>query len=270
MNRPRVSSPLRLIVFAPLLMIVAAAGQTPGNQTETKSAAPPAITAEQILDRAAMVVNSSRAKLETLHIEGSMAIETNPLMEEYRIYYKQPDNELDMIETQGHGTVKYGRDHGKVWFDYYHGEIWPPVIAINAVSVDMLGYALRAWYEPNWRDHFDRAQLIGRTTDGHKQCILIRLTSKSLKDPEDRCFDINTLLLARLDRVQRFKKAKDAPDTAFVVTFRYSDYAENNGFKVPRKLESQAVGLHLDFENRRIELNAPIDDAIFTDTRKHR
>lgn len=233
---------------------------SPGAQA---AGAPQKITAEEILDRAAAVVSTTKASLDTVHINGVMELTSGRIMSDYETSFKAPDNEVTVLEEHGHGVVKFGRDKGKAWFDYRFGEVLPVAGGLNGISVFMLAHALRAWHDPNWRKQYGKVELVGRTKEGSGECILIRLWPKIAGDVETRCFDVRTLLLSRLDGVQRYKKSPGAPDSAFVVAFVYSDYVDVQGFKVPRKFESRAVGLNLDFVNTHIDINKPIPDSAF-------
>lgn len=259
---------LKGILIVTLLPVTVSSQTTP----TTPAAAPSSvITAEQLLDRAANVSNMSGKKLGSFHISGEMQATSGRVEADYETFVKSPDDELTWLEIHGHGAVKYGREHGKSWSDYRLGEIGPgPAVALNGVSVKMLAHALHVWNEADWRDRYGKVELAGRSQDKSGECVLVRLWPKAAVkgDVETRCYDIHTLLLARLDGVQRFRVGKDSPEKAMVVTFWYSNYVDVQGFKVPRRLESRVVGLELTYSNMKIDINTPIADSTFADTSK--
>jgi hypothetical protein len=208
---------------------------------------------------------SHAVNLSTLRISGYYTLKTGSMrLGDFSVSYEEPDSDLMVYETAGHGISKIGRHNGKTWIKTSVSPDGMSAVMLNDVSVPLLANVWRSFYEADWHRSYSKIEALGKGKIKGREVYVIRLTTKS-GDPENRYLDAQSFLAVRSDHLQRFRPRGDKQEKAFTVSFYYDDYRETDGVKIPHHIEAVGDPEPLEFELSSVQVNAPAQSSLFDD-----
>ncbi len=234
-----------LIAFA-LVFAGAAAAQDAAN--------PPALTAEQILDksieaaggRASMEKITSTVSKFTIDVTFAGVTATSVA------YAKAPNKRAMTITIEGYGNIREGFDGTNAW-----GET--PEAGLRDFTGERLEQAKRqAIFNAalKWRETYPKAELKGKEKVGEREAWAIILTPKTGK-PMTEYIDAETFLPIR----QVMSVIGDQGE--YEATNDVSDYREVDGVKVPFLIRQTSPMGDIIIKVAEVKNNVEIDDANF-------
>ena len=197
--------------------------------------------------------------LSTFKATGNFGFSLLHPLGDYTFLYKAPATDVLEVQMISHGTSWTGRreDHLIRRATVQGAEM------INGAGMEIVEQCLVSLLEWEIRD-YKKVELIGRAQVDNRWTYAVRFTPKQ-GDPQVRYYDMDNFLLLRMDQVQRFRQAKNLPETAYAVVTYLRDYRQFGPLKLPQQIAvSRQLG-DLTFELTSVKTGVEISDLEFRD-----
>jgi hypothetical protein len=218
---------------------------------EAAKALPPAITAEQVMEKhiAALGGRQALEKITSYELKAGFEMPGRGVQGTLEIYGKAPDKLLTIRNINRVGVIKQGYDGQSGWSeDPYQGL---RSLAGEELEIARLSAVFNA--ELRWRELFAKAELTAMEAGAY----VIRLTRKDGSFVSRR-YDAKTFLLLREDALY------EGPQGKLPIETRYADYREVDGVKLAFQWTQKTPVGETIIKIIEIRHNVEVDDARFT------
>lgn len=235
-----------------LSLLLAALAAGPGL---AQTGAPPALTAEQVLERHVEAIGGRKA-LEghsSLVLKGTVGFANGMLEGTVVIYQKAPDRYYSEIVLSGLGTVKQGFDGTAGWMS-------DPLNGLQDLSgADLVLARRQALFnsEANWRKAWRSVEAAGVEQVGDRAAYVIKMSPGDGGGNVVAYYDASTFLLLRTETTIE-TQAVTLPVTTTIV-----EYRTFGGVKFPAVTEQQVPTGTFTMNVTEVAFNVPVDDAKF-------
>ncbi len=242
------------ILFGTMLLWalpVAAQEAKPAPQKET---AKPALTAEQILDKAVEATGgkAAHAKLNSRYAKGTLELDAggNEMKGTLEMWAKAPNKQFILTHMDAVGDITNGCDGEHAWSDNPQG------------SFDMTGTQLEnakrqaVFHQEDWRQLYPKTEVTGKEKVGQREAWVVKL-SPTTGNPMTQYFDAETFLLLRQNMTA------DTPQGSMDITSDFSDYRDVDGIKMPFQIKQAMPFGDMVIKLEELKHNVPIEDAKF-------
>lgn len=216
-------------------------------------AAPPALTAQQVLDKAIQALGG-RAALEkvTSRIQrGRVQSMAQGFQGTVEILAKAPDKRLVTTRIEGGGEVKRGFDGAVGWVQDPNG-----VRTLSGAELAALKRESAFHAELHWQKLYPKVEMGGWHKVGGRDTYAIRMYGAD-GGRLLRYYDAQTFLLVRSDSQQQMGKS------SFVIETYLSDYRTVSGVMIPHEVRQKLPSGEVVTRFSAVLTNLPVDDKRF-------
>ena len=255
----------RRIALLPLLLTVSLACEKPPatdtttptdatpppTETEAPPAEAPLPSADEVLSKSIEALGGRAAidAVKSSYTESKTEIKAQGLNLVTKIWAKGDDFYVE-ADMPGVGLSQLWKKGDDLWSkDPING-----LRKLEGKEAAQARWASDPLLAANWNEYFEKAETVGRTKDGDKELIEVKLSSAS-GDELGLLFDAKTSLPAG----QAFKQ--QTPMGALAVRVNLSDYRDVQGVMVPFRSVTDMQLMSAVQTTEKYEVNVPIDDA---------
>ena len=223
------------------------------NNGLAQNAAKPALTAEQIIDKAIEVTGgrAAREKITSTRFQGTLEIPSMAVKGPLDYYAKAPNKLATVVAIEGYGEERSGFDGRIAWADNPQGSR-----LLEGASLERARREAVFNPELKWRELYPKVDLLRRDKVGDREVYVIQLAPASGR-PMIAYYDTETFLTLRQD------SETDTQDGPAMAQNYLTDYREVDGVKTPFSIRRVRPDIELRIQISKQENNVPIDDAKF-------
>jgi zinc protease len=220
-----------------------------------QEAAPPSLTADQIIEKSIEASGGRKAMQGMTSMWGRVHVENSMqnMHGDIEYYTKAPNKRLVVVRIEDLGELRQG-------FDGVNGWVSMGEQGVGDMNAEQLAaFKREAAFNPmlNWRELYPKAKLRGKEMVGDREAYAIEMTAADGKT-EVHYYDAETFLLVRQQGV------RETPQGPQRITLDYQDYRDVSGLKMPFLMKQTMAAGGAISRTEEMKVNVPIDDAMFT------